>query len=522
MPEDPVLAQFKELLAASASAEGPPVSAAALSFELLLRELEPSHARCLRLSAIPHSVDREILRVLIPQADEASIDEYWNSLSRLSVTSLHGSDLVLHDSARNHLFSRWLEEPGEEFREMSARLRDFFRRQCEHGEDQQALDLAAHQAVFHSVGADQARGMREFQELARACRHVRRFSQVAGLIRLAHEYDPILTEESRSILAYHEGKLAADRNQSEEAARLFEQVLANPSAPAALRMRSQIRLGLAHIARCEWERAIACFNAAQEMVPLVEDGAAHKPLILQDLAVAYRESGDRERSQRLLNESIRLANQDGNLQCLASSWNCLGNLHRSYKEYEPAISAFNKSLAFLDREGDRFGQAAVLNNLGGVYSDMAEWARSETFYKESLQVSRNAADTIGQARTLTNLVPVYRNQNRIDEAIEAARWAAACFAELHDYKNAAAATLRLARVYRSLKRKPEAEQAYRDVESFLEKAGATQDRMTTAEERTSMLHATRLPWWAWVVILTSLFVFLLVVVVIAVVLSRDS
>lgn len=505
MPEDLVLAQFKELLAAAAapSADGTPLSSAAASCQVLLRQLEPSLAHCLRLSAIPHNLDHDILRLLIPEDEHARIDEYWDSLAHLAVTSFRGSNLVLHDSARNYLFSLWLQESGDEFRQVSARLCNFFRRQYEQLQEQQARDLAAHQAVFHSIGADQPRGMREFEELARAHRHSRRFSEFASLIRLAHEYDPILTQESRGILAYHEGKLAADRNQWDDAVLLFQQVLDNSSAPLSLHMRSLIRIGLAHLCLRHWDRAIASFNAALELIPKVENGETHRPLILQDLAVAYREIGDRSRSQKLLDESIHLAEHDGNLQCLANSWNSLGTLFRSYKEYQSAISAFQKSLDYLDRVGNRFGRAAVLNNLGGVFSDMADWAKSETYYKESLQVSQEAADTIGQARTLANLVPVYRNQNRTDEAIEAARWAAACFAELHDYNNAAAATLRMARVYRSLKRKPEAEQAYKDAESYFDKAGATEDSATSGVERIRMLRAASIPWWAWVLIITS-------------------
>lgn len=524
MPEDLVLAQFKELLAAAAapSAEGPPVPAAAVSCELLLRQLEPSLAHCLRLSAIPHTLDREIFRLLVPESDESRIDEYWNALARLSVTSFHDPGLVLHDTARNYFFSLWLKEPGDEFRQVSARLRDFFRQQCERGEEQQARDLATHQAVFHSIGADQARGMREFEELCRAHHHFRHFSEFASLIRLAHEYDSILTEESRGILAYHEGKLAADRNQWDEATRLFQLVIRNISVAPSLHMRSWVRLGLAHLSLREWDSAIFDFDAALSMSHLVENSSAHRPLILQDLAVAYRERGDRNRSQRLLDESIHLAEHDGNLQCLASSWNSLGTLHRSYKEFEPAIAAFQKSLGFLDRSGNRFGRAAVLNNLGGVYSDMADWAKSESFYKESLQVSREAADTIGQARTLTNLIPVYRNQNRVDEAIEAARWAAACFAELHDYNNAAAATLRMARVYRSLKRTPEALQAYKDAESYFMKADADQDAIAADKEGSTMLRATRLPWWAWVLIVTGLLFAVLVIILLIISLTPSG
>jgi tetratricopeptide (TPR) repeat protein len=513
VPEDLVLAQFKELLAAAApvAAEGPPQLSSAASCEILVRQLEPSLAHLLRLSAIPHHLDRDLLQILVPEREYPRIEEYWGFLSRLSVTGFSDSGLLLHDTARNYFFSRWLLEPGDEFRQVSARLRNFFRAQSERGEDQQARDLAAHQAVFHSIGADQGRGMCEFEELARAHRRVRRFTEFASMIRLVHEYDPILSEESCGILSYHEGKLAADRNQWDQAALLFEQVLANRAVAPALHMRSDVRLGLLYLNRHEWDRAIEAFHSAQEMISQVESGSGHRALILQDLAVAYRERGDRHRSEQLLAESIRLAQQDGNLGCLASSWNSLGTLHRSYKEFESAISAFEKSLEYLARDGDRFGRAAVLNNLGGVYSDMAEWPKSEAFYKESLQVSREAADTIGQARTLANLVPVYRNQNRVEEAIQAANWAVACFADLHDYNNAAVATVRIARVYRSLRRRAEAEEAYRQAESLFDKAGATQDRITTAEERSRMIRATGLPWWAWVLILIGVAIVTLVV-----------
>lgn len=500
------LARFKQLL------EGAGSSSADASCELLLAQLEPALAQCFRLCAIPHQFDRALLKVLLPASGEAQIQAFCESLSRLALVNVRSDGLALHDTARSYLFGKWLEQNRQEFREANARLRDHFESHLTGTAGQEQID-ALRQRMFHWIGADQPAGIAEFERLCREARHAARLSSCATLIALVHEYDPILSENSRGVLAYHEAKLAADRNDWKLAQERLEQVLANTAVSELLHMKAHNRFGLVYLAQRKWDEAIAALENAERIARRNAD-APELPLILHDMAVAYRHKGMRERSQELLSRSIKIAEKGNDLLCLARDYNSLGTLHRSYNEHREAIAAYEKSRGYLDQAHDHFRLAALYNNLGDEYSDLAEWTKSLQFFELSLHISEEAADTIGQARALTNLVRVYWNSNRQDEAIVAGQTAASYFTALRDDYSAGAAMLRVARLYRSARRNEAALEAYGRTIELFQKAGASGDVANVEEERAALVHPPGLPWaWAGIIVLVLVLVIFLVLLI---------
>src|SRR5439155_22459374 len=71
-----------------------------------------------------------------------------------------------------------------------------------------------------------------------------RFGQCETLIRLVHEYDSVLSPLEKAIVAYHEGKLAADRRQWSTAEELYNRVLSTPELSAQMRVKTLCRLGI--------------------------------------------------------------------------------------------------------------------------------------------------------------------------------------------------------------------------------------------------------------------------------------
>lgn len=503
------LARFKQLLTAAGS------SSTDSGCELLLAQLEPALAQCFRLCAIPHQFDRAVLRVLLPAASEAQLQVFCESLSRLALVSIRSDGLALHDTARSYLFGKWLELNNREFVEANARLRDFFESQLKETPGQEKND-SLRQRMFHWIGADQPGGIAEFERLCREDRHAARLSDCACLIALAHEYDPILSENSRGLLAYHEAKLAADRNEWSLAEGRLGQVLANSAVSKQLHMKAYNRLGLVYLSQRQWDAALGSLENAEKLTRL-DENVPELRLILHDMAVAYREKGMRQRSQVLLDRSIQIAKREEDLLCLARDYNSLGTLHRSYNELREAIAAYEKSLGYLDRADDHFRRAALYNNLGEVYSQLAEWTKSQQFFELSLRISKEAADTFGQARALTNLAHVYWNSNRQDEAIVAGQTAASYFTALRDDYKAGVAMLRVARLYRSAKRNEAALESYNRTIEMFHRAAASNDVANIERERAALLHPPGLPWWAWtgIIMIVAIAIFVIVVIVIA-------
>lgn len=486
------LARFKQLLSGAGS------NSAEASCELLLAQLEPALARCFRLCAIPHQFDTALLKALLPESSDTQVQGYYESLSRLALVNIRGDARALHDTARSYLFGKWLEQNSQEFREASARLQVFFDSQLAGKEGLDQIE-ALRQRMFHWIGADQPGGIAEFERLCRLARNANRLAGCASAIALVHEYDLILTENSRGLLAYHEAKLAADRNDCKRAAEILHTLLANRSVSEQVHMKAHNRLGLVYLAERQWDDAIAALQSAEKLA--VKNGNVPElPLILNDMAVAYSKKGMRERSQALLDRSIKMAEKENDLLCLARDYNTLGTLHRSHNEHREAIAAYEKSLAYLAQANDHFRRAAVYNNLGDEYSDLADWTKSLQFFELSLQISKEAADTIGQARTLTNLMRVYWNSDRPSEAIAAGQLAANYFETLRDDYNAGNAMLRLARLYRSEKRRDAALETYGRAIELYQKAGARSDAANVEEERAALVRPPGLPWWAWAAI----------------------
>jgi len=503
---DDVLERFRALLASASAVTGDG------GCELLLSQLPPATARGFRLCAIPHQFDPGILAVLLPESPEDERQAIYNRLERLALVSPRGTMLAIHDSARTYLFKRWLATAGAEFHGASERLRVFFDGR-ETGASGQDRSDTLRQRMFHWIGADQSAGVAEFERLCRADRKAARFSDCASLIALVHEYDAILTAPNQGRLMYHEAKLAADRNDLGLAERIFQSALANTALPPELQMKTRNRLGLLYSSERRWDDAIAALESAQAIARGL-DHSRQLPIIIHDLAVAWRGKGNRERSQELLEEAIKLADAQQNLLCLATAWNSLGTLHRSFHEYKKAVDAYNKSLAYLERMGE-FRQAAVYNNLGDVYAELTDWKTSRNYFEKSLAIGREAADTIGQAKTLTNLIRVYANSNQEEDAIRAGTTAVNYFLALHDEYNAAAAMLRIAKIHRSAKRFPEALEAYGKSIDLYTAAGDNQAAKDVEEERRTVTRPVRLPWWAWAGPLLILLVLVVVFVVLA-------
>jgi len=479
--------------------------------ELLLSQLPAAAGQCLRLCAIPHQFDREILAALQPDLAVEEREAIYCRLERLALVSPRGAMLAIHDTARKYLFNKWLTAEGGAFQEASERLRAFFARQ-EAGTTGQAQSDTLRRRMFHWIGADQPAGVAEFERLCRADRKAARLSDCASLIALVHEYDAILTGASQGALLYHEAKLAADRSDNDVAERLFRTALGNASLRPGLRLKTRNRLGLLYSSERRWDDAIAELQIARATTPMEP---RQLPMIIHDLAVAWRGKGNRERSERLLEEAIALADVGENLLCLATAWNSLGTLHRSFRDYPRAIGSYEKSLSYLERMNDRFRRSAVYNNLGDVYAELSDWQKSQKYFEMSLEVSRAAADTVGQAKTLTNLMRVYSNSQRKDEAISAGTTAFQYFLGLRDEFNAAAAILRIAKIHRSAKRVSQALEGYGKAIELYEAAGDKQAAQDVELERATLIKPLGLPWWAWVFPLLLLLLATAIIVLIA-------
>ena len=74
------------------------------SAELLLEVMDPGAAKLLRLCAIPHQFDADIVHTLAPRLDRAEIQQRCEDFARLSFVCADADGWALHDGVRRHFF----------------------------------------------------------------------------------------------------------------------------------------------------------------------------------------------------------------------------------------------------------------------------------------------------------------------------------------------------------------------------------------------------------------------------------
>ena len=510
-PETDPVAAFKRLL------EALPAEQRGGGVELLLGQMEPQKARQLRLCAIPHSFDPELLHFLVLELDAEQARQRCAEFARLAIVIDLEGRFALHDDARSHLFQWWLQpQHHTEFVLASADLVRWFAQKMQEafGEN---LEEVQDQYMFHLLGCDREKGFVEFERLFTAARHGFRLSRCAALVHLVEEYRAQLSSEQCLWLNYHTGKLYADHNDLDAAQALFEGVLTT-AAPVELRIKALNRLGQLAATRHNWPQAISFYHGALE---IAADAAVGYPThgILHDLAVAQRDNGELSEAQRILEQAIAGAAEADSVLALATCHNSLGTLHLKRGDLEPAVTAYSLALECLDRAGDSFRKAQVLNNLGMAFVRQGKLAQGEQHLSRSLKVKQEAGDSLGEASTLNNLVEVYRRQGKAHEALEACLRAIALFREMRATYQEGVAYSNLGQSYRDLGDKDSSREAYEEAVKRFRACGAHDKVESTQAVIASLAAKGGLPWWAWVVMVLPV---LLVIFFIAAALLEDS
>ena len=510
---DKRLEEFQQLLnELSAKGRGATV-------ELLLRQMDSGQARCLWLCAIPHEFDVSILRSLAPDLNEEQARSYCEALSKLSLVGNRDESFAIHDEPRRYLFDQWLDSGRlAEFRSASARLTEYFGalgaqlKEESATEKSDAVERAIRNRMFHLVGASSAEGLAEFERLCRQRREEMRFGQCETLIKLVHEYDRILNPLEKAIVAYHEGKLAADRRQWSAAEKAYNRVLATAEVSTQMRVKTLRRLGMIQDDQRQWNAAIDFFQRGLELADARPDCRPQIIHLHLNLGSSYRDSGRLPEAEKFLQKGIGLAQNAQDLSSFADGYNASGTLYLKTNDTHRAIEAFETSLKYLEEIGDKFRCAQVYNNLGNARFNRQEWDKSEQLFRQSLEIKRQAGDNAGQALTLANLVRVYRAQQRIPDAIAALQQAASLFAEVRDDFNAAWVKRDLARVYRSINNVEFANRSFDEAAALFDRCHETQEAQATREEAHRKKRG--LPWW--VIVAIVLFVALVVVMILAI------
>lgn len=499
------LEEFKRLLAALPEGIGGGV-------ELLLQELLPAGAAMLRLAAVPHQFDLDLLRVLDPALPPEEHQRVYDELADLSIVVDVDDGLAIHDNARAYLLGQWLRpERRRDFAAVSTRLADHFGR-LESAATGAAKAAAQRARIFHGIGADPDAGFAAFEELCRTERLHHRLHACEALIRLVHEYDAILSPTQKLRLSFHETKLFLDLRRYDEAEALLLKLQRESAGDLPFRARLLFRMGRLRKAQRRFDEAKAAYGEALAIARSHGEARDQERRLVQNLAALYTDMNELEQAAELFRQAIAMAEAAGDQPQLAECHNNLGKLLLRLSEPDRAIESFRRSLSYLATGEEEFRAAQVYSNLGLAYADQANWEQARQSLEASLEIARKAGDTDGQAMALSTLRRVYLGLQRRGEAITAAERAVELFLEAHNWFGAATALESFASLYRREHRLPEARAALIQAAAYFRRAGdeARAARCKEAAERPE--RRGRLPWYAVVpLVLVGLFFLLLII-----------
>lgn len=479
--------------------------------DLLLSEMEDESAEYLKLCAIPHQFDLEILSVLLPKKNEEEIRNIFRELEELSIVVSTESEAVLHEEVREHIFRKWFApEYLPQFRSVSANLASFYKERAKNlsGFDKESDESSA---MFHLLGKNQADGFAEFKRLINKMWKQYRLNQCETLIHLVKEYEPILDEEYRLWLTYYEARLTAESRDLDKALTILQEVLKHENPPRELLMKSQHRAGILYSEQRSWDQAIEILLKALQIAGYYEEYHDYRDEIMHDIGTVYLRRRDFKNAQKYLKEALKIATQQNDLPSMASAYNSLGNLYRKLTDPQKAIQMYEKSLETLNEQDDKFRPSQVYNNLGMVYSGLRDWKKSEDLLKKSLEIKKRAGDLRGQAMTLTNLVRVYRSLNLTDQAIERSNKAIELFTAIKDQFNIAQCKRNLGKLHRNLQNNELAGRYFNEAITIFRNIHELQHAENTQVELSALNKKNRrTPWWVWgAVILFILFMMLI-------------
>ena len=472
--------------------------------------LGPRLGALLRRCAVPHEFDRDLL-MAISGSDEASTDAVYGQFSELSVIQFTGSALSVHERWRKPLWAWWLAEPQRgEFTQLSALLAGWFEARASSA----TPEINLRRRMFHLIGANHDQGMALFDRLYFQARHGRRFSECSLLIRLVREYDPLLGDGDRALLAYQEGKLASDLLEWEPALVHFRAVREGVASDA-LRISALIREG--HVLRAlgRNDAALALLEQARKQIAASPATAHLSWRALQELGEVYRDIGQGDRARATLTAARDAAAGDG--ADMAGILNSLGTVQLRLLDTPAAVLSFRRSLALLERGGDVVRPGGVLNNLGLAQVEQCDWAGAEASFSASLACKRAASDQSGQGTALLNLSRVQVAQDKVDAACTSAREAARLFEAAGDGRGLARALLARARLASRAKQAAEAVDLARQA---VDRATLVGDLGLAATAREELARLPRAG--PWPVMLKLVAIGLLVALVIAIIAIIDK
>lgn len=138
---------------------------------------------------------------------------------------------------------------------------------------------------------------------------------------------------------------------------------------------------------------------------------------LNMLGVVYRRMDEVRTALDYHQQALMIAESSGkqteqNLRNIAVSYNSIGNLYLTLRQYDLAEEQFKKALAIEKKVNNKLGLAINYQNLGGIYEEKGELSLAMESYNESLNFNKQIHSELGEMICYNSIGQILLKQNK--------------------------------------------------------------------------------------------------------------
>lgn len=184
-------------------------------------------------------------------------------------------------------------------------------------------------------------------------------------------------------------------------------------------------LGIYFRDKSEYQRAIHLHNKSFEMAGKIDNDEL-KASSLNMLGVVYRRMDqvrmalDRHQMALSIAENSPLKSEYIT-KSITISYNSIGNIYLTLKQYESAEEYFRKALSLEEFIHSKLGLAINYHNIGYTYEARGIFDQALTYYKKSLAYNEEINSDLGKVICNNSIAQVYLKQGSYQKALELIR-----------------------------------------------------------------------------------------------------
>jgi tetratricopeptide (TPR) repeat protein len=163
-----------------------------------------------------------------------------------------------------------------------------------------------------------------------------------------------------------------------------------------------------------------CLSVSERGKVLAEKKRDDKSLsfFLGTIGLIYDARGDYDNALKHYQESLRIAEQLGNLSIKAVYLNNIGMIYRVRGDYENALKHYQEALRIAEQLGNLKGKAAYLNTIGQTYKDRGDYENALKHYQEALRIAEQLGNLSNKATYLNNIGAIYDAREDSENALK--------------------------------------------------------------------------------------------------------